>query len=151
MTSEPDIPQFGVHLPERKYTMRPGAYVLLRDEAGRLAVVRAPDGTYLPGGGQNSGETLEQTAAREVAEECGIEAQIGAFVGVADEFVHAKSRGVYFQKRASFFFAKAVGLATKIEMDHELLWLTDEEAKKALSYGCQRWALIVASGMESDA
>lgn len=150
MASDPTIPEFGVRLPERDYILRRGAYVLLRDDQGRLAVVRAPSGTYLPGGGQHCGESLEETAIREVAEECGIEVEIGAFVGVADEFVHVRAEGAYFQKRANFFFATAVGTATKIEMDHELIWLPDDEARKVLSYGCQRWAILTAARGTSD-
>jgi 8-oxo-dGTP diphosphatase len=150
MTSQPAIPQFGIQERGCEYTMRPGAYVLMRNEEGLLAIVRAPSGTYLPGGGQDPGETLEETAAREVTEECGIRAEIGAFVGVADEFVHEKTRATHFQKRASFFLAKAIGSANKTELDHVLRWVTDAEALKILSYGCQRWAVEIGRELKFE-
>lgn len=57
-----------------------------RDESGdRLLLIRQHRyGVRLlevPGGGQESGETLEETAAREVAEETGVRVDVGDLVG----------------------------------------------------------------------
>lgn len=65
--------------------LRPAARVLLLDDADHLLLFRYREDLSVdparprlmdywlsPGGGQEKGESLEQTAARELAEECGI-------------------------------------------------------------------------------
>lgn len=65
--------------------VRPAARILLLDAADHLLLFRYRDDAYAdagkpplfeywlsPGGGQEAGETLEETAERELAEECGI-------------------------------------------------------------------------------
>ena len=68
---------------------RAAAYVVCRDEAGRLLLTRfaAPghpdDGKWtMPGGGMEWGETPEATAIREVEEETGLKVRVGPVLGV---------------------------------------------------------------------
>src|SRR5688572_18821109 len=71
MTEWTDVPVFGRPPHGPRATVRPSAYGLLVDDDGRLAVVRTPQGWFLPGGGMEAGEAPPDTVAREVLEECG--------------------------------------------------------------------------------
>jgi ADP-ribose pyrophosphatase YjhB (NUDIX family) len=62
-----------------------GVRVLVRDEAGRVALVRHTyaDHWYLPGGGVKKGESFAAAALREVAEEIGLtDCTIERIVGI---------------------------------------------------------------------
>ena len=61
---------FGTKLPGAAYRPRPGAYALVLDDRGRVALVHEENGWYLPGGGLEAGETVEQALLREVRAEC---------------------------------------------------------------------------------
>jgi 8-oxo-dGTP diphosphatase len=68
---------------------RIAAYALIRRDESvlltRLSPIAPNAGQWtLPGGGLDHGESPAHAAAREVAEECGVECQIGALVGVHD-------------------------------------------------------------------
>ena len=66
--------------------MRIGAAAVAMDRAGHVLLVEdCHEGERhfaLPGGSVESGETPREAAAREVAEECGVAAVIGEFLGV---------------------------------------------------------------------
>ncbi len=136
-----DAPEFGTIEEGLTYQPRPGAYVILLDQAGLLAVAQTPTGLYLPGGGQEAGESLQETAAREVGEECGLLVEVGFEVGQAIEYVVSPTYGRAFRKECSYFEGRVVGRATKIEDDHELVWMEMVRATTRLSEASDRWAL----------
>lgn len=53
------------------YLLRPDGYVVVFNHAGEVAVVSAPMGLFLPGGGQEADETLEAMPICKAREECG--------------------------------------------------------------------------------
>ena len=87
MRPQKPVPQFGLQETNREYQSRPGAYAILPSEEGLLAVVKTPNGIYLPGGGIEAQETPQIALEREVSEECGIRVRAGAYLGQADEYV----------------------------------------------------------------
>lgn len=141
MLERPDVPVFGSRVAGCPYVVRPSAYVLVKDSGGRIAVVRTPKGHFLPGGGAESGETLEQTAAREALEECGLVLADCKWLVDAIEIVHSPAENACFEKRSVFFVAGLQGMAVSKEPDHELLWLTPLEAMERLCHGSHRWAV----------
>lgn len=94
-------------------TLRVGARVLLldRDDRALLIHARDPDDPShhwweLPGGGNDPGETLEQTARREVAEETGIELdQLGPCLWIRETHFHY--RGQQHHRREHVYLARA--------------------------------------------
>jgi 8-oxo-dGTP diphosphatase len=151
VNSPDSIPRFGLRVPGKEYIPRPGAYVILQDERGDVAVVRTPEGTYLPGGGQNPGETPEQAALREVAEECGFQAEILDRIGVADQLAYATAEAKFFEKRSTFFRARVIGRSAATDADHVLAWLSPAAAARELSHESHRWAVGMATGASGAA
>ena len=142
----PSIPEFGLAVAGQAYVLRPGSYGVVRNGAGSIAVVRTPQGVFLPGGGQESDETSKAALIREVAEECGLAIRVLGFVGMADELVFSQEERSYFRKRCSFFTAEAQGGGQPLggEPDHHLSWLAPDDAASQLSYESQRWAVRVS-------
>ncbi len=61
------ISEFG-KMPVQVYVPRPGAYCLIFDSQGRIAVMQTPRGCFLPGGGTEGKESPEETRVGEAAE-----------------------------------------------------------------------------------
>jgi 8-oxo-dGTP pyrophosphatase MutT (NUDIX family) len=125
---------FGPHSQSR--TMRPCAYGLVRDTAGRVAVVRAPDGVFLPGGGLEPGETPEAAVIREALEECGWRVRVGRRVAVAVQLTPS------FEKPSSFYEIEILhDTGAALEPGHTTLWLAPADAAQALFHESHAWAL----------
>lgn len=121
---------------------RVGARVLLLDERGRVLLVHARDpddpGHHwweLPGGGLDDGETLEQAAVREVAEETGIEVgRLGPRVWVRESRFRYRNRDHH--RIDHVFLVRGTGVAPTVApkpTENEKLglieraWLTSAE------------------------
>jgi len=143
-SSTPDwreVPQFGSRPAARRSTVRPSAYAFLRDRAGRVAVVRAIDGIFLPGGGIENGESPEEAVVREALEECGLVLRVGACVSRVVQFV-VTAEGESVEKRCAFFDAR-IERANRAAMlpGHETLWLGPASAALTLKHESQMWAV----------
>lgn len=137
-----DVPAFGECVPGVDYRDRPGAYALLFDANGRMAVMVTPRGHYLPGGGCDPDESREAALRREVREECGLMCRHVRHLGDADEYVHAPAEAAWFRKRCAFFAVTAgEATATDTEADHRLHWMSPADAAARLSHGSQRYAV----------
>ncbi len=136
------VPEFGDKVPGKVYVPRPGAYGLIYDDRGRVAVMENPRGCFLPGGGTEAGETPEETLIREVREECGFRIEVGRRIGEAAEYRDTPGHDYAIRKDCVFFAAtvtSAGGAAT--EPGHTLLWLEPQEAETRLAHGSQQWAV----------
>lgn len=62
----------------------PAASAVVADPQGRILLARRRDNTLwtVPGGAMEPGETIEDTAVREVAEETGVQVEITGLVGI---------------------------------------------------------------------
>jgi 8-oxo-dGTP pyrophosphatase MutT (NUDIX family) len=114
-----------------------GGVVFRRSERGIDIVIcgRDSDGIWgLPKGTPDAGESLEETAVREVTEETGLEVRIVDKVGVV-EYWFARD-GVRYHKWVHHYLMEAGGGSTE-EHDHEydrVEWHPVEAAVKTLSF-----------------
>jgi 8-oxo-dGTP diphosphatase len=92
----------------------------------------------LPKGTPNAGETLAETALREVREETGVEVQIEEPLGeITYFFVRDRIR---FRKTVHFFLMRPVGGSID-EHDHEfdeVRWTATDEALRLMNYATER-------------
>jgi 8-oxo-dGTP diphosphatase len=131
----PDVPTFGRPPAEGGYVDRLAVYAVIRGEDGRVAVVHSDGfGLFLPGGGVEAGEGLEEAIRREVREECACELQLCRRVGEAVQY-----HGAY-RARHVFFVAELVGPPTGTG-EHELLWLDPAEAAARFYHRSHAWAI----------
>ena len=114
-----------------------GGVVFRRSERGVEVVIcgRDSDGVWgLPKGTPDPGETLEQTATREVTEETGLQVRIVDRVGVVEYWFSRE--GVRYHKWVHHYLLEAEGGDTA-EHDHEydrVEWRPIEIATKTLSF-----------------
>lgn len=136
------IRQFGKVDPAATYVFRPGGYAVIVRSSGDVALVSVKGAFYLPGGGQENGESAEAAVVREAMEECGAHIRIINRIGIADELVFAADEQTHFRKRCTFFRAE---LLTEVlsggESDHTLLWIAPKQAASLLRHESQKWAV----------
>ncbi|MSQ40997.1 MAG: NUDIX hydrolase [Dehalococcoidia bacterium] len=115
-----------------------GVVVQVRD--GRLEVVlcghASPEQWRLPKGTPDPGETLEQTALREVREETGLEVKLLAPVDSISYWFVGQRNGVRFHKTVYFFLMEPIGGSPEshdAEFD-EVRWFSIEEAVNRLAF-----------------
>ena len=142
----PHEPQFGEPGSGQPHRDRPAAFGVLEKD-GKIAFVRITlkDGTPpfidLPGGAIDDGETARQAVIREFGEETGLAVNAGLEIGrAAQHFVTTKGEPV--NNRCVFFvMTERAGVATKIEDDHQLVWLPFAEALASLRHDAHAWGL----------
>jgi 8-oxo-dGTP pyrophosphatase MutT (NUDIX family) len=109
-----------------------GGDVLVITPAGRRRVVA------LPKGGAEAGETGEQTAAREVREETGVEAVVTDRLGDVNYWYRRNDKRIY--KTVRFYLCEYVSGDTA-DHDHEVddaRWIPLGRARSELSYPGER-------------
>ena len=143
--------EFGQRLDGISYERRPGAYAIVINADGKVAIVKTSAGFFLPGGGIEQSETAETALAREVREECGWAVIILEKIAEAVQYVHAPREG-FFAKQCFFYRCRIQGpAASPLEQDHQTLWLEIAEARKQLTLESQSWAIAQATRVYENA
>lgn len=137
--------QFGEAEPGLEYRERPTSFgVVERD--GRIACVRVDRGAAsyfdLPGGAVDGEETEAEALVREFVEETGLA------IATADRFAEAgqlfrKSDGAPVHNVGGYWTASLIAEdpASKVEADHELVWLHPARAVAELRHDAHAWAV----------
>jgi 8-oxo-dGTP diphosphatase len=140
------VPQFG-EPPDAPVPDRPTAFVVIERD-GQIAVMRCDrirKGRVLdlPGGGIDAGESAGQAAVRECGEEAGLVVEVAdaPFARADQYFLH--NDGEVRNSRSQFFEGQVARLdpGLKVEDDHELLWISPQEAARRLDRESHRWAV----------
>lgn len=143
MTAESTpIPKFGTKVDGINYIERPGAYALIENNEGQIAVIETRHGYFLPGGGIDIGESNVDALQREILEEIGYQASVLSEIDETVEYIKAYSDEKHYQIHSRFY---KVELAAKVregvEKDHRLVWLRQEDAVKFLKRQGQAWVV----------
>jgi len=131
----------------------PGAGAFIRDDRGRVLLVRRADsGNWtLPGGMQNVGENITQTAVREVREETGLDVEITGLIGIYTDPTHvmAYDDGQVRQEFVVLFSAGVIG-GTEVVSDEStgLRWAEPAELDKLQIHPSVRLRLRHAVGRQ---
>jgi len=131
------LPIFGSKLPGVAHRLRPGAYAVVRDVEGRVAIVEEDGDWYLPGGGLEGHETPEEALVREVHEECACGVEIEAPCGEALEFVVNRA-GEPLEVHARYYRARFVGMPTAT-------WLAPARACARVRRSADAWIIRTTS------
>jgi 8-oxo-dGTP diphosphatase len=133
---------FGTPHPTLPLVPRPSAYAFLFDPVGRIALVRAPDGVYLPGGGIEPGETPGEAVVRESLEECGLLVSVGPLACRAIQFARNEAGDACHEKRCWFYEATILrAQPERLLPGHETLWVPPADAQLRLAHASQVWAI----------
>ena len=91
----------------------------------------------LPKGTPEPGESLRETAIREVREETGLGVEIVDELGTIEYWFSRPAQGVRFEKTVHHFLMRATGLGDVSEHDHEydeVVWFPAGQALRIMTY-----------------
>jgi 8-oxo-dGTP diphosphatase len=96
-----------ISLPPDRLIFRPSAYAIIRHEERVLLLnMRSTGKLFLPGGGSEIDERLEEALHREVREETGLEVEIERFVAFKEDFFYYDPSDVAFHGLMFFYLCK---------------------------------------------
>lgn len=110
----------------------PSSTAIVTDEQGRIVLVRRRDNDLwaLPGGGIELGESIVDTATREVKEETGLDVEVTGLVGVYSnpQHVMAYDDGEVRQQFSLCFTTRLLGGELAFDQEStEIAWCPPEE------------------------
>ncbi|KXT81812.1 NUDIX hydrolase [Streptococcus panodentis] len=137
-------PTFGEKEENVEYVTRYGVYAVIPDEEKeKIILVQAPNGAwFLPGGQIEEGEDHQTALERELIEELGFTAQIGAYFGQADEYFYSRHRDTYFYNPAYIYEVTSFKKSQQpLEDFNNLAWFPIDEALEKLKRGSHKWGI----------
>jgi 8-oxo-dGTP pyrophosphatase MutT (NUDIX family) len=146
-------------LKTQKATSAGGVVFRLNDGSREVLLCgRSSDRLWaLPKGTPEAGETLEQTALREVREETGVEVEKVGVVGEVKYWFSRPQEGVRYNKTVHHFLLQPIGGDPSLH-DHEfddVRWFPVQEALKLMTYPNEarilRMAIEMVDGRDSEA
>jgi 8-oxo-dGTP diphosphatase len=144
---EPPRQEFGLAESGVEYRERPCAFGIAERD-GLIACVRVDRGerSYfdLPGGAIDAGEDEAQALAREFREETGLSVRGVRLIGRTSQRFR-RSTGEPVRNLSGVWIAEVEGHdpASKIEDDHELVWLDPVRAVSKLRHEAHAWAVAL--------
>ena len=125
--------------PAMRYTLRPGAYVILQQ--GRDLLLTVQDGErlncpeiQLPGGGIDAGEHVVPALHREVMEETGWTMDRPVRLGAYRRFVYMPDYDMWAEKVCTIYWSQPVRrLGPPLEELHAAIWVPMTEAPALLA------------------
>ena len=140
--------KFSINKPDKnkRYTQRIGAYAVITNNENLIAIVKTETGYFLPGGGIEEDESLDECLKRECLEELGMDILIINKFAQGNYYFHSTTFNVDMESLGNFFTCKINNyLDIKTEVDHELVWFRPEKAIKLLYLDNQKESLRIFS------
>jgi 8-oxo-dGTP diphosphatase len=137
--------QFGTKVTGAQYIERQAVYGIMQQSTGnKIGVIRLKPNQLLvlPGGGIEKGEGKLNCLKREMMEETGFCISNPVYVCKGAQYFQSRDGNTYIHNVADFYscFAGA-RIREPIEADHELIWISPEEAVPNLFHEHQAWAV----------
>ncbi|NTU50119.1 MAG: NUDIX hydrolase [Desulfobulbaceae bacterium] len=110
-----------VYLPRERFIVRPSVYAVIRNDAHVILVTNTiSQRYYLPGGGVETGESLEEGLHREVKEETGITITDVHLMTTAEDFFYYDPTDTAYHALQFYYCASAcsLDLSTCYQVDH---------------------------------
>ncbi|HKZ77968.1 MAG TPA: NUDIX domain-containing protein [Pyrinomonadaceae bacterium] len=131
---------FGSPKPNVQYVKRRAAYVVITHD-GKVAMVKAGEKHFLPGGGSLPGETPEATVVREVHEELALPVRLLRTLGGATQYFYSDADNCHYEMFAVFFAGEFTDRVSTGIGEHQLYWLPAKQTKQACFHECHAWAV----------
>ena len=132
---------FGSREPNIQYIERRAAYVVIVSSGGNIAMVKARQKYFLPGGGSLPDEAPEDTVAREISEELARRVRLIRSLGEATQYFYSTDEDRHYKMLATFFAGEFIDEATADCAEHELEWLAETELEQSCFHACHAWAV----------
>ncbi|MDR2834280.1 MAG: NUDIX domain-containing protein [Streptococcaceae bacterium] len=139
-----NYPTFGLKEENVEYQTRIGVHVIMsRKNNQEILIVKAPNNAYfLPGGEIEPGEDHLLAIKRELIEETGTSAIVGAALGRADEYYFSRNRNTHFFNPIYVYAIdswETIGERTEAKSTPE--WFAVDEAIDKLKRGSHKWGV----------